>query len=107
MHDVSDAPIPWPRARTNPHAHPLPICTPELERAIRTESVQAVVYWWGMSRWAVRRWRHALGVERFNPGTMARWRELSPSKLTPAVRAKALRSYLRAVKRRRAATMPG
>jgi len=101
VHGISDAPIPWPTARTNPHAHPLPICTPELERAIRTESVRAVVHWWGMSRWAVRRWRHALGVERFNPGTMALWRELAPSKLTDDARAKARAAYQRFVRRRR------
>jgi hypothetical protein len=98
---VTDAPLPWPCARTTPPARPLPVVTPELARAIRTESVEAVAYWWGISRWIVRRWRQALGVPRFNPGTLARWRELAPTKLTPAVRRKALRSYLVTVRRRR------
>jgi hypothetical protein len=77
--------------------------TAELARAIRTESVEAMAHWWGVSRWTVRRWRHALGVDRFNEGTKARWKELAPSKLTPEVRARALDSYMRGVRRRRRA----
>jgi hypothetical protein len=42
----------------------------ELARAIQHESAAAVVYWWGVSRSAVRHWRKALGVTRTsNEGT--------------------------------------
>jgi hypothetical protein len=48
----TSAPIPWPAYR-RPGARPdhfTPILTGDLVRAVRTESVAAVVYWWGISR---------------------------------------------------------
>ena len=39
--------------------------------AVRTESVAAICHHWGVSRWTVRRWRAALGVGRYTPGTTA------------------------------------
>jgi hypothetical protein len=84
---ASDAPIIWPVAPTSPQARRhLPVVTAELARAIRTESCEAVAYHWGISRWAVRRWRHALDVGRFTPGTLARWGELASKLHTPAAR---------------------
>jgi hypothetical protein len=91
---ISDAPIAWPCGKTHQVARPLPVMTAELVRAVRTESVEAIVYHWGVSRWTVRRWRHALGVPRFNPGTMKIWREAVRGKFTPEVRARALSSCL-------------
>jgi hypothetical protein len=42
----------------------------ELARAVRHESVVAVMYWWGASSGAVQRWRRVLGVGRTdNEGT--------------------------------------
>lgn len=101
--DTSEAPIPWPRGRTHYRSRPMPVMSDELVRAVRTESVEAIAYHWGVSRYSVRRWRHALGVPRFNPGTQRLWRELAPLKLTPKVRKKALRAYLAWCARRREA----
>jgi hypothetical protein len=41
----------------------------ELARAVRSESKQAIMHWWGVSSSAARNWRRALGVERFNVGS--------------------------------------
>jgi hypothetical protein len=67
---MSDAPIPWP-VSTGRGRRRLPIVTGDLSRAIRTESVWAVAYHWGVSRRTACRWRESLGVERHNPGTEA------------------------------------
>jgi hypothetical protein len=69
----SGAPIPWPRCR------PLDcsgagsglLVNEELARAVRHEAAVAVAFWWGVSPWAVCRWRKALGVTRTeNEATM-------------------------------------
>lgn len=57
----------WPRCRPS-IAHVLIVCG-DLERAIRTESVRAVAYWWGVTPHTVFNWRRALGVKRYTPGT--------------------------------------
>ena len=62
----SDGRIPWPRRyRTNS----LILCG-DLVRAVKMESVEAICYHWGVCRNVVQNWRHALGVQEFNPGTM-------------------------------------
>jgi hypothetical protein len=43
----------------------------DLARAVRRESVAAVMYWWSASRWMVGQWRQALGVGALNEGTSA------------------------------------
>lgn len=63
----TDAPLSWPRIRRKGPAGP--VFTAELARAVRTETAQAVAYWWGVHRDQVRKWRHALGVDRVTPGT--------------------------------------
>jgi hypothetical protein len=98
----SDAPIAWPRGRTSFRAKPLPIVSDELARAIRTESVEAIVYHWGVSRYTVRRWRHALGVPRFNEGTLALWRQSVGKLHSPAVKRTARRAWRESIARRRA-----
>src|SRR5262249_49577597 len=89
---LSDAPISWPVGRAVARGRPTPIVTVELARAIRTESVEAIVWHWGASRCTACRWRKALGVPRFNAGTQARWRELAPLKLPAGGRKKAVAS---------------
>jgi hypothetical protein len=65
----SDAPIPWPYAwRTGYRS--LLLCG-DLVRAVRLESEQAVAHHWKVSRHTVGKWRQALDVEVFTPGT---WR---------------------------------
>ena len=57
--------------------------TRELARAVQVESVEAIVYHWGVSRYKVRRWRHALGVDRFNDGTLDLWQAWHRSSTRP------------------------
>lgn len=80
---IADAPIPWPYS-TGPGQKRLPVLRGDLVRAVRTESVAAVAHHWGVSRWTVRRWRHRLGVPRYNPGTRAAWARIAPAKLAHA-----------------------
>jgi hypothetical protein len=63
--------IPWPRCRlpgTHGGGSGL-LVDEELARAVRSESKQAIMFWWGVSASAMRNWRRALGVERFNEGS--------------------------------------
>jgi hypothetical protein len=50
----TDAPIPWPRVR--------PVVNAELRRAIRTESADALKYWFGAATTVVWKWRREFGV---------------------------------------------
>jgi hypothetical protein len=61
----SEAPIPWPRIW---HRRSLAICG-DLLRALRTESVFAVSYYWGLSKAIVSPYRQLFSVPRVNPGT--------------------------------------
>jgi hypothetical protein len=73
---ITDAPVPWPYAvRWSRRS----LClTGDLVLAVRCETVVAVASWWGVSRSTVRIWRRALGVARFNPGTLECWRRSAP-----------------------------
>jgi hypothetical protein len=65
---LTDARIPWPigkRSRAK-----LFVVFGALARAIRRESVQAVCYWFGVSRPWVQACRRALGVPMHNEGTL-------------------------------------
>lgn len=64
----TDAPIPWPRRKKTGRASL--ILTAELARAVRTESVEAICYWWGVRPTKVWMWRKALGVDRLTEGTL-------------------------------------
>lgn len=63
----TDAPIPWPR-RKKTGRHALILCG-DLVRAIRTESAEAICYYWGVGPTKVWMWRQALGVGRTTEGT--------------------------------------
>jgi hypothetical protein len=66
----TDARISWPRCKRQGKSHPSLLLDDELARAIRTEAVEAVRYWWGVSQGVVNRWRRFLDVTRTNnPGT--------------------------------------
>lgn len=82
------APIPWPYAAKQGGKPPLILCG-DLVRAVKTETVQAVAWHWGVTRWTVHHWRQVLGTGRFTEGTRRRYRELAPSKLTPELCRKA------------------
>src|SRR5262245_26470718 len=67
----SDRRIPWPRCR-RPGTHGGGsglLVNAELARAVHSESVLAIRYWWGVNYSVVWKWRKALGVERFNEGS--------------------------------------
>jgi hypothetical protein len=71
---VSDGRIPWPKCRSG-RAHAI-ILYGALAEAVRTESVRAVAYWFGVGRDTAWKWRVALGVGRKTEGTSAlhsRW----------------------------------
>ncbi len=61
------APISWPRRKKTGRASL--ILTEELARAVRTESSEAISFWWGVSTAKVWMWRKALGVGRVTDGT--------------------------------------
>jgi hypothetical protein len=67
----SHAPIPWPKVW---HRRSLVICG-DLLRALKTESVYAVSYHWGLSRAIVSTYRQQLGIPRHNPGSHRLFRE--------------------------------
>lgn len=57
----TDAPISWPRRKkTGRHS---PILCGDLLRAVRTESVAAICYHWGVGATTAWAWRKALGVD--------------------------------------------
>lgn len=62
-----EAPLAWPVGRKKgPKA---PILTPELVRAVQSESAYAVAYWWGISISQVQNYRRWLSVPRRTEGT--------------------------------------
>jgi hypothetical protein len=71
VHSVSEAPARWPQRHQG--SATVPVFTSELVRAVRTESSSAICYHWGVNRKTVTRWRRALGVPRFNLGTLVIW----------------------------------
>jgi hypothetical protein len=77
---MTGAPIPWPYVQRRGDKRSLIVCG-GLEQAIRTESIEAVAYHWGVSRWTVSRWRRALAVQRYNRGTLAAWSRLRDTRL--------------------------
>jgi hypothetical protein len=68
---LTDARIQWPFAyQDQGGGKRLIIVTPELARAIRTESTVALCYWFGVSRNLVSDWKKALDVPRVTPGAL-------------------------------------
>jgi hypothetical protein len=65
----SDARIPWPLGRRPRLAAKALVVYGDLARAVRTESNQAVCYWFSVTPQTVSKWRKALGVGLTNPGT--------------------------------------
>lgn len=77
---ITDAPIPWPYAYAQANVRQL-FVSGDLFRAVRTESVRAVAWHWGVSRSQVEAWRRVLRIPRMTPGTAQLWRELAPVRL--------------------------
>jgi hypothetical protein len=88
----SDGEIPWPLAKVRgTRGRGAFIVCGDLVKALRRESSAAVQHWWGVSKWRVVRWRRALDVGQFTEGTRQLHRQLLPEKITPSVRARAIR----------------
>jgi hypothetical protein len=66
--------IPWPLCKPPGRAHPGLLVEEELARAVPCESSLAVQYWWGASPRVVWCWRKALGVGRYNEGSLRLYR---------------------------------
>lgn len=66
---ISPGRIPWPMARQANGGRLMLIVCGDLARAVRTESAQAIRYWWGVGSNTVWEWRKALGVVQNNAGT--------------------------------------
>ena len=97
---VSAGRIPWPKCRSGT-AHAI-ILYGALADAVRRESAEAVMYWFGVGSDRVWKWRKALRVPKYNEGTLALMRRngVNISKL-PHVKkawARTLRSPERAAK---------
>lgn len=86
-----DGQIPWPyRRRTGAHSL---ILTATLAKAVKTETAQDIMAWFGVSEGTVWGWRRALGVTRDNnPGTKAAYQATRniPPEAAARGRAKAL-----------------
>jgi hypothetical protein len=80
----SDSPVPWPRIWRR---RSLVICG-DLLRALKTESVYAVSYHWGLSRAIVSYYRQRLGIARLNPGSHRLFRKVIDAARTPEALAK-------------------
>jgi len=88
----SQAPIPWPLGRASRHEkRPSYIICADLLRALQRESNQAIQHWWGVSKTTVALWRVALGIPKYNEGTLRLHREHFPELLSEEVCAEARR----------------
>jgi len=72
--------IPWPLVRTRGGPARLIVCG-DLVRAIRRESVAAIVHHWDVSQQTVWRWKKAIGVGRMTAGTKEVYRRLLPRRI--------------------------
>lgn len=81
--DLSGGFIPWPVRRGTPS---LILCG-DLIRAVRREAAIAVAYHWGVCPGTVSKWRHHLGVEPLNAGTVRLNAILHAKVWTPEMRA--------------------
>jgi hypothetical protein len=69
---LSDAPIPWPVGQLlKGGRRPALILYGDLAEAVRRESAEAVMHFWGVKHVTVWQWRKALGVPQYNEGTTA------------------------------------
>jgi hypothetical protein len=87
---ISDGKIPWPIGKT--HRARAPVVYKDLERAVRTESNQAVCHWWGITGQTVTKWKKALGVDGHTAGTVKLRQKYGAEPEAAAKRATGLRA---------------
>jgi hypothetical protein len=74
---LSDAPIPWPLGQLlKGGRRPALVLCGNLAKAVRRESAEALMHFWGVKHHTVWQWRKALGVGQYNEGTTALLREV-------------------------------
>jgi hypothetical protein len=74
---LSSAPIPWPVGQTLPKGRARSLALyGGLAEAVRHESAEAVMHFWGVKHATAWAWRKALGVAQYNEGTTALKSEL-------------------------------
>jgi hypothetical protein len=74
---VSEAPIPWPLGQLlKGGRRPALVLYGDLAKAVKRESAEAVMHFWGVKANTVWTWRKALGVPQYNQGTTALKSEL-------------------------------
>lgn len=79
---LSDAPIPWPIGQTLPRGSSRSLVLyGDLANAVRRESAEAVMHFWGVGPSTVWHWRKALGVGQYTEGT----RRLKSEALSPVL----------------------
>lgn len=81
----------WPCCRPKGSHDSLILCG-ELVRAVETESVLAISYWWTVCDATVHRWRRCLGVGRTNPGTRRLRGQQAKQVFTAERRARAIKT---------------
>jgi hypothetical protein len=86
----TNALIPWPVAVG--HAQQRIVCG-DLVRALKTESLAAVSFHFGICHSLVSEYRHRLGIERFTPGSMRLFRRTIDLARTAEARAKISRHH--------------
>ena len=97
----TDALISWPRCRARHTRGGSGLLVNEtLLQAIRTESVMAIKYWFGVGTGAVWAWRRAFGVKQWGTIGSRRLLELTTAKGNEAARAKVYTKSERQQKRR-------
>jgi hypothetical protein len=107
--------IPWPVGYPRERGgSPAPVVFGDLARAVRTESNQAVFYWFGITPQTVSKWRKALRVGLTNPGThrlrsdhqQAPWARRARAKAVAQARNPDRRAKIAAAKRGRPRPTP-
>jgi hypothetical protein len=88
---ISDSRISWPKGRrlNQKGGHAGLVLFADLERAVRSESNQAVCHWWGVTPQTVTKWRNALEVDADTPGTRKLRQEHGAQEWFQVVRGKA------------------
>jgi hypothetical protein len=88
---ISGAPIPWPRCRAvDSRGGSGLLVTEALVRVIRTESAEALKYWFGVGTHAVWGWRKAFGVTQWGTPGSRRLLDETTRKANATVRGKKL-----------------